>query len=120
MTDLATRGPQPQGTVRKRIAWFAEAWKGWDYEDTLNAIIAAGEAGWPDERIYRELVRLLSLEDAAPADLRQAARDPRRGIAAVDAETVTSGLAAVREAYENRRLILNAPRDDDPEDGRVA
>jgi hypothetical protein len=101
----------PAGWIQpapKQLAVLAAAMRGWDYEDIRTAIIAAHAAGWEDDRIYRETFRLLLREDASPADLRQAARNPTRPVSAPAEGTFASGLASVREAYENRRPILSA------------
>lgn len=62
----------------KQLAMLAAAMRGWDYEEIRTAILAASTAGWDIDRIYRETFRLLLLEDATPADLRQASRNPLR------------------------------------------
>ena len=102
----------------KLLAQLAEAARGWPYEETRAALIAASAAGWPDERIYRETFRLLMLEDASPGDLRQASRNPLRPVPAPGDGTFTRGLAAAREALERRPEP--ARHDDDPEGGKVA
>lgn len=102
----------------KQLAQLAVAMRDWDYEEIRTAIIACSQAGWPDDRIYREVFRLLLLKDAAPADLRQAARDPRRPVPAASEETFTAGLAALREAYEQRKPYDRPPSGQ--EDGEVA
>jgi hypothetical protein len=93
----------------KHLAMLAASMRdGWDYEDTRQALIACHDAGWTDERIYRETFRLLLLADSGPADLRQRARDPRNAGRPPGEGTFGRGLASVREAYENRRPILSA------------
>ena len=62
----------------EQLAQLAAAMRGWDYEEIPGAVIAASVAGWDSERIYRETFRLLLAEDATPADLRHASRNPLR------------------------------------------
>jgi hypothetical protein len=82
----------------KQLAQLAEVMRGWDYEEIRAAIIAVSHAGWDDERIYREVFRLLLLEDASPADLRNSARSADRPKPTQD--TLQHGLAAARRALE--------------------
>ncbi len=95
----------------KQLAQLAAAMRGWDYEEIRTAIIAASQAGWDIDRIYRETFRLLLLEDATPADLRQASRNPfqRDTAAAADGRTAA---AKARELYPALRH-----QDHDPQDG---
>ena len=84
----------------RELAALAAAMRGWDAEETLAAILAAKHAGWTFEQVYREVSRLLLLEDGTPASLRHAARAP----AAVGPRptTYSEGAAKVREALEHR------------------
>lgn len=101
----------------KRLAALAAEMRAdWPYEDTRAALIAASGAGWDAYRIYRETFRLLLLPDSTPADLRLASRNPFRPVPAAGDGTLQRGLAAAREAYENRKRILTAPADDTPGD----
>ena len=90
MTDVQ---PAP-----KQLAMLAQAMRGWDYEEIRAAILAASQAGWDDDRIYRETFRLLLLEDGDPGDLRNAARNADRPKPGQD--TLQHGVAAARQALE--------------------
>lgn len=90
MTDVQ---PAP-----KQLAMLAAAMRGWNYEEIRAAIIAASQAGWDDDRIYRETFRLLLTGDATPADLRNAARNADHPKPTQD--TFQRGLAAARQALE--------------------
>lgn len=79
----------------KELAILAAAMRGWDYDEIRAAILGASQAGWSDDRIYREVFRLLLLEDASPADLRAAARSVGQGPG-----DYQRGLAAARQALE--------------------
>jgi hypothetical protein len=57
----------------RELAALAYAMRGWDPEHTMAAMIAARNAGWDFERVFREVSRLLLLEDGEPAGLRHAA-----------------------------------------------
>jgi hypothetical protein len=54
----------------------------WDRDQLAQAILAAKNAGWTFEQVFRYVVRLLVREDAAPAELRHAAANPLRPEAA--------------------------------------
>ena len=97
MTDSPARFIQP---APKHLAMLAVSMRDWDYEEIRAALIAVSEASWPAERIYRETFRLLLLEDATPADLRNAARNADRPKPGRD--TFQNGLAAARQALEGR------------------
>ena len=95
----------------KLLAQLAEQMRGWPYEETRASLIAASQAGWDTERIYREMFRLLLREDAGPADLRQASRNPLRPVPAAGDGTLERGLAAAREALEHRQAAAALPGD---------
>jgi hypothetical protein len=69
MTDLA---PAPYD-----LAAAAAKMRGWDLQETLDAIMAAGHANWTFEAVFREWARLVLAEDGEPADLRNSARRAR-------------------------------------------
>ena len=48
----------------------------WDRDQTWNALLAARAAGWPWERVAREVWRLLWVADSEPGDLKRAAAKP--------------------------------------------
>ena len=95
----------------RRLAQLAAEMRGWDYEEIRAGLIACSTAGWTDERIYREIFRLLLLEDAAPADLRVMARDPTKRLPAGEGpaksdvpgqSTWEKGAAAARRQLAHR------------------
>lgn len=101
----------------KHLAMLAaEMREDWPYEATRAALIACSQAGWSDERIYRETFRLLLLPDSAPGDLRQASRNPLRPVPAAGDGTFQRGVALARQALENRENQA-MPGDDDPAAG---
>jgi hypothetical protein len=103
----------------KQLAMLATAMRGWDYEEIRAAIIAASQAGWGSERIYRETFRLLLLADASPADLRIASRNPARGEAGPGAG-LPSREDAVALVAAYRARVAGQPAPDDPEGGEAA
>lgn len=94
----------------KQLAQLAAAMRGWDYEEIRTAILAASQAGWETDRIYRETFRLLLLGDATPADLRQASRNPFRR----DAAAAADGRTAAEKAREMYPALRHR---EDPQDG---
>ena len=95
----------------RELAALAYAMRGWDPEHTMAAMIAAKNAGWDFERVFREVARLLLTEDGSPAGLRHAAASLLRpAVAAVPADGPAAA-AKAREMYPNLRR-----RDDPPGD----
>jgi len=78
MTDI-----QP---AARELTALAYAMRGWDPEHMMSAMIAAKNAGWDFERVFREVTRLLLLEDGDPAGLRHAAGSLLRPVAAAPAD----------------------------------
>lgn len=98
----------------KHLAMLAAEMRAdWDYDETRAALIAASQAGWDPERIYRETFRLLLLPDSSPADLRHASRNPLRPVPSAGDGTLERGLTLARQALEERH-------DDDPEGGEAS
>jgi len=50
----------------------------WDHDVLANAILAAKNAGWTWEQVFRYVVRLVLRGDSDPAELRHAAANPIR------------------------------------------
>lgn len=103
MTEIQPAAPQ--------LAALAAAMRGWDESDLAGAMIAAKNAGWDFEQVYREVTRLILIEDATPASLRHAAAHPLRKPDKPGPGTYEHGAALAREA-----LARVAPRDAARED----
>ena len=113
MTDTAESWLQP---APKRLAMLAEGMHGaWGYEDTLQALIACHDAGWPDDKLYRETFRLLLVKDSAPDDLRHLARAHRPGGGLPRREDAVALVAAYRA-----KVAGQPATSDEPDDGKVA
>lgn len=54
----------------------------WDRDELERAICGARTAGWPWERTYAAVSRLLQIRDASPYDLVIEVRDPRTRVPA--------------------------------------
>jgi hypothetical protein len=99
-------GIQP---AARELTALAYAMRGWDPEHTMAAMLAAKNAGWDFGRTFREVARLLLLEDGDPAALRHAAGSLLRPIDSKPADGPAAA-AKAREQYPNLR------RRDNPQD----
>ena len=88
-------GIQP---AARELAALAYAMRGWDPEHTMSAMIAAKNAGWDFERVFREVSRLLLLPDGEPAALRHAAASLFRPVHEAPADAPDAA-ARAREMY---------------------
>ncbi len=76
MTDAAELRPAPA-----ELAALAVAVRGWDPDDTGDAILAATQAGWTWAAILKAVYVLLLTAEADPSDLRNACRrNPARPV----------------------------------------
>ena len=107
-----------------RLAQLAAEMRGWDYEEIRAGLIACSTAGWTDERIYREMFRLLLLEDAAPADLRVMARDWTKRLSVADGPDGSpqnpETAALLRQAVENANAATAAQQARERNPGNAA
>ena len=103
MTD-AKETPLVQPASRELTDLAVTMRPDWDRDDLSGALVAAKTAGWSWERTFREVSRLLLLDDGEPAALRHAAATPLRPSLAPSGDA--SGWAA-------RARQMLAGRDDD-------
>lgn len=82
----------------RELAALAYAMRGWDPEHTTSAMLAAKNAGWSFEQVFREVSRLLLLEDGDPAALRHAAGSLFRPVTGEPADGPAQA-ARAREMY---------------------
>jgi hypothetical protein len=88
----------------RELATLATIMRGWDYDETLTAMLAAKTAGWDFGRVFREVARLLLLDDTGPASLRHAAALVTPNAAhGPGPSTYDAGAAAARERLLKRR-----------------
>jgi hypothetical protein len=100
MTDPGT--PDLIRPAARELAALAAAARGWDDGELMDAMLAAKNAGWDFERVYREVTRLILIEDATPASLRHAAANPLRKTAKPGPATYEQGAALARELLGHR------------------
>ncbi len=67
---------------QKLIELAVEMRPTWDADELERAICGARTAGWPWEKTFAAVVRLLRIRDAKPYDLVEEVRDPRQRVAA--------------------------------------
>ena len=94
----------------------------WDYEGTLDALMACDAAGWAGVQTCRETFKLLLIKDSTPRDLLLLARqpgkrDPRPG-EGLPSDPDTLELLAEYRAKVAAQAETHDP--DEPEGGRVA
>ena len=94
----------------RELAALAYAMRGWDPEHTMAGMIAAKNAGWDFERTFREVTRLLLLEDGNPAALRHAAASLLRPVESAPADGPAAA-ATAREMYPVLRHRADPPGD---------
>lgn len=64
------------------VAMAAVMRPAWDRDELERAITGARQAGWPWERTFAAVTRLLLIRDSRPYDLVEEVRDPRKRVAA--------------------------------------
>jgi hypothetical protein len=89
----------------RELADLGAAMRDWDRRDLLDAMLAAKNAGWSFEQVFREVVRLLLREDGDPAGLRHASRHPFRN-ADIPSEDVAAWAAKAREGLQHHPADL--------------
>lgn len=94
----------------RELASLAHAMRGWDRDDLMGAMLAARNAGWDFERVFREVTRLLLIEDGNPAALRHAAANLFRPATSEPAYGPDAA-AKAREMYPALRHRDREPRD---------
>lgn len=87
----------------------------WDWEETRDSMMAAKNAGWEWEAVFREVIRLILAEDETPATLRNSARRPRRPLGVTGPQVNARGKAAVLAAIDAKHESRQEAGADDNE-----
>lgn len=98
MTEIRSAAPE---LVSLAVAMRPD----WDGERLQSALVAAYAAGWKWERTFREVARLLLIEDSGPNDLRIAAGETRiTAPGSLPGDLRAQVLADAQAATERQRL----------------
>lgn len=99
-----------QPAVPELVRFAAATRTDWDADDLDAAILAALQAGWEWDEVYREVHRLLLIEDGSPASLRAKCKSVFK-VTPTGRTTYQRGAAMARELLEHRNGLIGGSGD---------